>query len=222
MTLAELRAWIRRQVREVVSSEVSDAQLDQLINEGYQDFAARTACLIRDVSVNVAANATLVTFPDYVFDFRNIIQGSSRLLSATPEDMILRYGANWRSQTGTPVYYIRLSPTTVRPVPTPSAAQTWTVEACVIPSSTSGAPVALLSADSDTPAIPASYHIALAYYAVMQLALMNPQNQLLTARARQYWANYLELVEQAKRELGDILRGVTPKPLAQVQSEGQG
>ncbi|MEM2592048.1 MAG: hypothetical protein QXI60_05625 [Thermofilaceae archaeon] len=221
MTLAELRAWIRRQARDVYATEVTDAQLNDLLNEGYIDFAARTGCFIRDVSVSVNANTNIVTFPSYVIDFKRITQGNAVLLTATPEDMAIKYGASWRSQTGTPAYVIRLSPTAVRPVPIPSAAQSWTVEAIVVPSNETGAPIPLLSSDNDTPLIPAAFHLALAYYAIWQLALMNPQNQLLAARAQGYMTNYVELIGQARQELGRMLEGVSLKPMVQPASSQQ-
>jgi len=221
MTLAELRAFIRRQAREVFASEVSDAQLDMLLNEGYQDFAARSGALKRDITVTVNANSQIVNLPSYVVNFLGITQGTSKLLEATPQDLEVIYGIGWRSQTGTPKYYVRLSPTAVQPVPVPITNQTWIVEAVVIPSNASSAPVPLLSNDTDSPQLPEHAHIALAYYAIFQMSMMNPQNQLLAARAQTYWAQYLELVEQVRLTQGQALRGAVLRPTAQMQQQGR-
>jgi len=221
MTLAELRAFIRRQAREVFASEVSDAQLDMLLNEGYQDFAARSGALKRDITVTVNANSNIVNLPSYVMNFLGITQGTSKLLEATPQDLEVIYGVGWRTQTGTPKYYVRLGPTTVQPVPIPTTNQTWVVEAVVVPSSATGAPVPLLVTDTDSPQLPEHAHIALAYYAIFQMSIINPQNQMLAARAQVYWGQYLELVEQIKATQGQALRGAILRPTAQIAQGGQ-
>jgi len=196
MTLQEIRTWVRQQLREEYSQAFSDLVLNNQINNAYKEiarigfFLRKTANITVDTSGIASLPANLIA-PPLIVRYNNIP------LSRETVRTLDAFLPNWRNQTGSaPSYWVFQPPLSIIVVPKP-ASGTWTLEIDGFWTPASGdTTFPLLSNDSDTPKIPESYHIAIGYKTIMELASMAPEDQLLQQRAAYYSALYNNILQE--------------------------
>ncbi len=205
MTLAEIRAWIRQQLREEYQVAFSDLVINNQINRAYVElarvglFLRKTRNLTVDTSGVVRLPANLIA-PPLLVRYNNIP------LSRENVKTLDTYLPNWKTATGTqPNFWVFTPPDGIIIVPKP-ASGTWTIEIDGFWTPMVGDPdFPLLSNDTDTPRIPEGYHIACGYKAIMELAAMAPEDQFLQQRASYYGALYnnilMELMNRYRQRI---------------------
>lgn len=227
MNLRDLRNWMKQQLAEYRTTDITEVELNEYLNRAYADFCARTGALISQQVTAIPSSTSELALPSWVVGVlsADLTTSGTKLLSSRPLNLENLFGINWQSVTGTPRFYFHLTPNVIRVVPaTPSNfSDTLRYLAVVVPSSEPGAPFPLLTNDTDVPALPEPYHLALCYYALYEIASRDPLNAALARRAAMYAQIYLSMSEALRKSRGAILQDYTPPvaPIPVAQEEGR-
>lgn len=215
MTRGEMRAWIRRQAREMSAVAVTDAELNLYVDEAYEDIAARTACLRRDVEVVVSAATDVVKLPQYVTAvIQSQIKNSTPLLTARATDLESLLGTDWRTESGTIQYILPLGPATFRVAPLPSGTTVLEFYSSVVPAKAAASgPITFLVADGEEPQIPSAFHIALPYFVMREISIRDATNPEQQRRASEYAALYAASLETLRASTATLEGGIISLPI---------
>jgi hypothetical protein len=196
MTLQEIRNFIRQQLREDFSQAFSDLVLNNLINNAYKELA-RVGLFLRKTATVTVDTSGVVALPQNFIAPPLVVRFNNLPLSRESFRTLDVYLPNWRTLTGSqPTYWVFQPPFSIVVVPKPSTG-TWTLEIDGFwTPDASDTTFPLLTNNTDTPKIPEAYHIALAYKAIMELAAMAPEDQLLQQRAAYYSSLYTNILQE--------------------------
>jgi hypothetical protein len=196
VTLQEIRAWVRQQLREDYNLAFSDLVINNQINNAYRELARIGMFLWKSANVTVDTSG-VVTLPVNLIAPPLIVRYNNVPLSRENFRTLDIYLPNWRTLTGSsPSYWVFQPPQAILIVPKPSAG-TWTLEVDGFWTPMAGdATFPLLSADTDVPKIPEAFHLALGYKAIVELAQMAPEDQLLQSRAAYYASLYANILQE--------------------------
>lgn len=162
MTLAELRAWVRRTTL-VTSSELSDSDLNSIMAQGLADIAARydwpwaykTATIsLVDGTSEYSLPADTMKIDELVYD----AEGKTRLARTTIQAVKAEFGDVVGDSDLPDRYYLTAGDKIVF-VPTPDAAKTVNVFYYATPDPT------LFDADGEEPPFHSAFHLAIAEFA---------------------------------------------------------
>ena len=187
--------------------KLSDLVINNQINNAYKELARVGLFLRKSANVTVGTSG-VVLLPDNLIAPPLIVRYNNTPLSRENFRTLDTYLPNWRTLTGSaPSYWVFQAPQTIVIVPKPSAG-TWTLEIDGFWTPMAGDPVfPLLSADTDVPKIPEGFHPAIGYKAIVELAQMAPEDQLLQSRAAHYavlYANILQEIMSRYRQPIDV------------------
>jgi hypothetical protein len=196
VTLQEIRAWVRQQLREDYNLAFSDLIINNQINNAYRELA-RVGLFLRKTANVTVGTSGIVFLPDNLIAPPLIVRYNNNPLSRENFRTLDTYLPNWRTLTGSaPSYWVFQAPQAIVIVPKPSAG-TWTLEIDGFWTPMAGdTTFPLLSADTDVPKIPEGFHIALGYKVIMELAQMAPEDQLLQNRAAYYASLYTNVLQE--------------------------
>jgi hypothetical protein len=207
VTLQEIRAWVRQQLREDYNLAFSDLVINNQINNAYKELA-RVGMFLRKTANVTVDSSGVATLPANLIAPPLIVRYNNTPLSRESFRTLDTYLPNWRTLTGSaPSYWVFQPPQAIIIVPKP-ASGTWTLEIDGFWTPMAGdTTFPLLSADTDVPKIPEAFHIALGYKAIVELAQMAPEDQLLQSRAAYYaslYANVLQEIMSRYRQPIDV------------------
>ena len=153
MNLGQLRTQARNRLDDLAGKLLwSDAELDSLINEAYFEAAERSLMLADTVTIALVANQSAYIATGALRIDAVRVAGQNRGLADRSAYDLDREAPQWRTRAaGQPEIYI---PENDRLTiwPAPAAVGSMQVDVCRVP-------LALLAADSDTPELPARYHL---------------------------------------------------------------
>ena len=215
MNLLQMNQWIRRQARETSTVTITDAEIVLYLNEAYEDVAARTACIRRDIETVLGAGTEEIELPSYVTGvIRANIKNDNPLLSARVADLESILGVGWRTDSGTIQYLVSLGPTTFRVVPKPAGTTILEFFSAIIPSAAGGSnPVTHLAVNADEPKMPGAYHVALPYFAMREISTRDATNPEMQRRSAEYAGLYSASLEALKQSTATLEGGVITLPI---------
>lgn len=188
MDLTALLAMTRRLYGEDSTSYQDDTDLTAFLNEGYRKLAERADALESKTTFSTVAGQAEYASGDTGFptDMLRPLKVYYDDIALTPIDYREIIALN--DPNGTPDrYYVRRFPQKLGLYPTPDAAKTVTLHY--------SAQTTALSATTDTPTLPAAYHMALCFYAASMWAASDRDGgavQLFTGMFNDAVANFLD------------------------------
>jgi len=196
VTLQEIRAWVRQQLREDYNLAFSDLVINNQINNAYKELARVGLFLRKSANVTVGTTGVVVLPPNFIAP-PLIVRYNNTPLSRENFRTLDIYLPNWRTLTGSaPSYWVFQPPQAILIVPKP-ASGTWTLEVDGFWTPMAGDPTfPILSADTDIPQIPEGFHLALGYKTIVELAQMAPEDQSLQTRAAHYASLYTNVLQE--------------------------
>ena len=184
LNLSEIRTEVRRIVRDQGSDRYSDAVLNSLVNQGQKDINNQTWKLYKTTAYVLSPLTTYYNLPGDFLAMRQAYfknsQGDNLVIDALAERSLIQKNGAWEKERGTPVSYYVSAATN----PTVTSSSTMRISYIPIPTVTSTGTVTLLyyneppdlAMDSDLPFEGRrnlfSYHMALVYYTVMRIRLI--------------------------------------------------
>ena len=174
--MANTLADLETRVQDYLDKEVDEAgrftqtRLDRAINDGYIDFCNKTRSKNRTASVTTVVSQSAYDLPDDMLRPVRIVYNDTEL-TPTTYDALNRERVGWQEEdAGTPDSWYINAAGSIAVVPAPSVnTYALSVFGEIVPSDVTGG-LALLSASTDTPALPYPYQVAPALYAVAYLA----------------------------------------------------
>lgn len=124
MTLAQIRARVRDLLQEETENAWDDADLDNWINDGFRDAAARTLCIETSAYKTVDAGVGEYDLPANVVDLpsdpkiRMVTFDGRRLPRRELDEELSARGSSWEESTGQPeCYYLWAGRIGLLPIP---------------------------------------------------------------------------------------------------------
>ena len=177
MILSTLRQRVLTRCGDAASpAYYSAAQATAAINSSQRLFVLLTLCLEKRGNVTISAdsnfNHLLPQLADFLLPLRVEVSGGARLDPARIDDFIAMDG-RWSEDSDDALYYAVLGFDLFATHPTPDAETVYQVTYAYAPTD--------LSADGDTPAIPAEYHQALEDGAIWILRMCEGGQEFISA-----------------------------------------
>lgn len=225
MNLSTMRTRVMRDLTEanVGNMRIVPSDLNAVLNDGYEDILSQTMCCAREKSIATVIGTSEYTIPADMISIRNVRYYPETMpLEPTTFAKLNVISPAWRDAgNGTPTNVYMFDSRRIGIWPPPVGTGPLYVEGAVIPSALGETDcVALLSADSDVPAFPANYHMALVHYAVWTLCagLLLPDNQSAQVKAAVAKEKYERIVNEMK---GLYAVGVSLNPIEAVAKQIQ-
>lgn len=202
MNLSNIRRNVHQDLSEanIGNERVTGPQLLELVNEGYERVCADALALVRNYTVAAVVGTRTYDLPDDFVGIRCVLYGSGTTpLTATTTQLLGIETPSWRGAgNSTPTHFFLYDQRSFGVYPEPDGTSNFTVEMYCIPSSVVGG-IALLSADSDTPAFTAQFHPLLVHYTVAALCSRyladNPTAAQKLAAAKEDYARLLAAMQ---------------------------
>lgn len=103
MTLAEMSAKVKLQLRDISGAQWSPTEVIDAINDGYREFAEMTKCLVKHAEIKISNNTRTFSVPtDCILIDRFEWDGKALPIISTPV-MDANYGTNWRNAVGSSI-----------------------------------------------------------------------------------------------------------------------
>ena len=187
MTLSEFRTDIRRRLGETATVFYSDDDIDDAIDEAYEEMADATEFYERQAQIQAIAGHTyynlLNILPDTFLSPRRIYDSTtSRWLTPTdPRELDYHGYRQWERVSGPPQKYLMRGNWWLGVFPRPATdLPIERLSYTAIPSA--------MSATTDEPAFPREYHPGISEFALSDLFSQARE----TVKALDKWADYLE------------------------------
>lgn len=202
LTLANIRTRIRDRLIEQDTNTFTNAMLNQLINEGQEEFVRKTKCLKSRADTPSVDGAPEYQLPTDFLDMHEVHYGDGanekEIFYADRQTLRDNFSVTWWRLEGTPQWYhVRDDLITLVPMPGTNGIQirVWYFQR-----------PDLLVNDSDKPMIPDEYQRALIYYALKETALSDKDR-----RAAHWEAKWQETLKGCRSDFtGRQLGGKRP------------
>lgn len=188
MTVADILAQVKTDIDQGTDSgRFSDADLLNLLNEGYRDFCNETGIRVKVEETILNQYDSLLSLDDDFVESIQIRVKDTQQIFPTSERKLDYDSADWRFEVGTPDRCVYFDTNVIRMVPILSAAATIEHRHSYIPTDLTS---------TDTPDFAKVYHDAMVDYVDSQCFLVLREYE----NAGRAWASYLKRRDKAKAQ----------------------
>ena len=199
MTMAEIITSAKRRVRGYGNITWGESELLEYANDGYQRFAIYAKCLRKSGTVAIVADTATFSLPSDLLELKRATWDDVVLPVRTTEFMDSMVGGNWREAEGTAIQCLiqdSEGQNSIRIYPIINDSDyngNLAVEYIYLP--------AAISTTSESPAIPAQYHLALVEYIIYMCQDVEVQSLKNPVSSNIHYQRFMMDVRRARSDV---------------------